>query len=122
MVDERQGHHDDAGVTPPKGPGLGRGLAHLIPPSSPAVSAAPGGEMPDWLEQLVVSVARRVAEEVLRRDVAAEALDDEVYDTLSDPEAALRHFYADYLGRLDEVDPVDENEMDRRDLLVALAL
>jgi hypothetical protein len=110
-------------VTPSERPGLGQGLAHLIPPSPPAVSPAQGGDLPEWLERLVVSVARRAAEEVLHKDVAVEALDDEhVDDGAKAPETALRHFYADYLGRLDEVDPVDEDETERRDLVVALAL
>ncbi|SDY62319.1 hypothetical protein SAMN05660209_03294 [Geodermatophilus africanus] len=79
--------------------------------------------MPDWLERLVIVVARRAAEEAVhtQRDDRVVDDDDEAKDVL-DADTALRHFYADYLGRLDHLDPVADAESERRDLVVALAL
>ncbi len=85
--------------------------------------------MPDWLERLVVAVARRAAIEVLVDDVDEEAGDDglvavQVVDRNGqayDYDLVLFTFLDAYMGRLEAIEPLPAKETERRDLAIALA-
>ena len=85
--------------------------------------------MPDWLERLVVAVARRAVVEVLVDDVDEDASEDgsvvvQVVDgngRAYDYDLVLFTFLDAYMGRLEAIEPLPAKESERRDLAIALA-